>query len=154
MPGATTARLVVLVFDIPIKLSMISPRRFQTDRQKGAVAPIVARTPIPRVIARPACASMRESKTAARSLTPSGARPSERSASPAAAATKRATGECVCASSFSAARRLLHGQHFEAAPRRALGVPKFNRFRELAACPGDKDAKASPTMTIFTVRRR
>src|ERR1700730_18204901 len=49
MPGATTARLVVLVFDMPIKLSMI-PHTVPNKPTKGAVAPIVARTPIPRAI--------------------------------------------------------------------------------------------------------
>src|SRR5205807_1197324 len=149
MPGATTARLVVLVFDMPIKLSMI-PQTVPNRPTKGAVAPIVARTPVPRAIARPACASMRESKMAARSLTPSGTRRSERSASPAAAATKRATGECVCASSFSAARRLFApastSRPFRAARLAFQSSIVFASHTVQVA----SEAKASPTMTIFT----
>ena len=94
---------------------------------------------------------MRESKVAARSLTPSGARPSERSASPAAAATKRATGERVCASSFPAARRLV-ALASTSRPRRAerLALQSSIVFASQTVQVAT-EAKASPTMTAFTI---
>ena len=115
MPGATTARLVVLVFDMPIKLSMI-PQTVPKRPTKGAVAPIVARTPVPRRIARPACASMRDKRIAALSLMPSCASPSERSASLAAAAIKRAMGARASGHEllFSRTKALGSGEHREA----------------------------------------
>src|SRR4029450_8314064 len=47
MPGATTARLVVCAREMPTKLSMM-PHTVPNRPTKGAVAPIVASTPVPR----------------------------------------------------------------------------------------------------------
>ena len=58
MPGATTARLVVCVFEMPMKLFMM-PQTVPKRPMKGAVAPIVPRMPVPRLINRPARASIR-----------------------------------------------------------------------------------------------
>src|ERR1700732_1630570 len=88
---------------------------------------------------------------AARSLTPSGARPPERSASPAAAATKRATGERVWASSFSAARRLFalaSTSRRRRARRLAFQISIVFASQTVQVA---SEAKASPTMTIFTI---
>ena len=52
MPGATTARLVVCDFEMPMKLFMI-PQTVPNSPTNGAVAPMVARTPVPRKIRRP-----------------------------------------------------------------------------------------------------
>ena len=71
MPGATTARLVVCTFEMPMKLFMM-PQTVPNRPTKGAVAPTVARMPVPRIIARPAAASARSSREAMRSLTPAG----------------------------------------------------------------------------------
>src|SRR5262245_63630888 len=50
MPGATTARLVVCAFEMPMKLFMM-PQTVPNNPTKGAVAPIVASTPVPRASA-------------------------------------------------------------------------------------------------------
>jgi hypothetical protein len=107
------------------ELSMIP----QTVPNRPRSAPMVAKIPVPRVIVRAACASMRDSSMDARSLTPSGSRPSGRSASSAAAATNRATGDGICASSASAKLRLVTLARIST-PSQAPGLPKFNRFRE------------------------
>src|SRR6478609_6514292 len=70
MPGATTARLVVCAFEMPMKLSMM-PQTVPNRPTKGAVEPIVARTPVPRATLRLAACSMRSSCQAMRSLRPS-----------------------------------------------------------------------------------
>ena len=52
MPGATTARLVVCDFEMPMKLFMM-PQTVPASPTNGAVAPMVASTPVPRVMRRP-----------------------------------------------------------------------------------------------------
>ena len=47
MPGATTARLVVCDFEMPMKLFMM-PHTVPNRPMNGAVAPMVARKPMPR----------------------------------------------------------------------------------------------------------
>src|SRR3954468_8284424 len=63
MPGATTARLVVCDLEIPMKLFMM-PQTVPNSPTNGAIAPIVASTPVPRVMALPPFASMRSSREA------------------------------------------------------------------------------------------
>ena len=70
MPGATTARLVVCAFEMPMKLFMM-PQTVPNKPTKGAVAPMVASTPVPRRMRRPSLASMRSRRDAIRSLMPS-----------------------------------------------------------------------------------
>ena len=70
MPGATTARLVVCDFEMPMKLFMM-PHTVPNSPTNGAIAPMVARMPVPRMMARPPFASMRSSREATRSLMPS-----------------------------------------------------------------------------------
>ena len=67
MPGATTARLVVCAFEMPMKLFMM-PQTVPNRPTKGAVAPIVASTPMPRPMRRPADASTRSSSHEMRSF--------------------------------------------------------------------------------------
>ena len=52
MPGSTTARLVVWDFEMPMKLFMM-PQTVPNKPTKGDVAPMVARTPVPRKMRRP-----------------------------------------------------------------------------------------------------
>src|SRR5437879_1038128 len=65
MPGATTARLVVCDFEIPMKLFMM-PQTVPNRPTKGAVAPMVARTPVPRRMRRPQAGALRSSPAATR----------------------------------------------------------------------------------------
>ena len=71
MPGATTARLVVCSFEMPMKLFMM-PQTVPNRPTNGAVAPMVASTLVPRMMRRPQAASIRSSREATRSLMPSG----------------------------------------------------------------------------------
>ena len=151
MPGATTARLVVLVFDMPMKLSMI-PQTVPNRPTNGATAPIVARIPISRDIARALCASRRESNVAARSLMPSAASPSERSASPTAAATRRPTGDFACPNSFSAPCRLVAWASISRPRRADRFAPQSSIIFASMTVQVARDAMASPTITIFTGR--
>src|SRR5262245_64702491 len=61
MPGATTARLVVCALEMPMKLFMM-PQTVPNRPMNGAVAPMVASTPVPRDMVRAAAASMRSSR--------------------------------------------------------------------------------------------
>src|SRR5258708_25060559 len=70
IPGATIAKLVVCDFDMPIKLFMM-PHTVPNSPANGAVAPMVASTPVPRLILRLHAASIRSKRDAIRSLTPS-----------------------------------------------------------------------------------
>ena len=71
IPGATTARLVVCFSAMPMKLFMM-PQTVPNSPIKGAVAPIVARTLMPRVMLRVTAASWRWKRETTRSLIPSG----------------------------------------------------------------------------------
>ena len=113
MPGATTARLVVCSFEMPMKLFMM-PHTVPNRPTKGAVAPMVARMLVPRSIRRPTPASMRSNRAAMRSLMPSTSRRSgERRSSLSTAEIKRATCGLACARGLRSlgerARRLEHG---------------------------------------------
>ena len=69
MPGATTARLVVCDFEIPIKLFMM-PHTVPNSPTKGEVAPMVASNPMPRRIRRASARTISAKLDAARSLMP------------------------------------------------------------------------------------
>src|SRR4051794_29069653 len=69
MPGATTARLVVCAFEIPIKLFMM-PHTVPNNPTKGEVAPMVASNPMPRRIRRASARRISAKLDAARSLIP------------------------------------------------------------------------------------
>ena len=86
MPGATTARLVVCDFEMPMKLFMM-PQTVPNRPTKGAVAPMVASTPVPRAIFRAKAASMRSSREATRSFMPSRSSAPEESCHSATAAS-------------------------------------------------------------------
>ena len=75
MPGATTARFVVCAFEMPMKLFMM-PQTVPNRPTNGAVAPMVASTPVPRVMLRPRATSIRSSRDAMRARMPSRSMPS------------------------------------------------------------------------------
>ncbi|MNM60396.1 hypothetical protein D3C81_716750 [compost metagenome] len=70
MPGATTARLVVWVLAMPMKLFMM-PHTVPNRPTNGAVEPMVASTPVPLLMLRPQAATRRSRRKATRSLMPS-----------------------------------------------------------------------------------
>ncbi len=69
MPGATTARLVVCDFEMPIKLFMM-PQTVPNNPTKGEVAPIVARKLMPIRMRRASARTISAKLDAARSLMP------------------------------------------------------------------------------------
>src|ERR1700730_2436604 len=69
MPGATTARLVVCDFEMPIKLFMM-PHTVPNSPTKGEVAPMVASSPMPSRIRRASARTISAKLDAARSLMP------------------------------------------------------------------------------------
>src|ERR1700733_2988163 len=69
MPGATTARLVVCDFEIPIKLFMM-PQTVPNSPTNGDVAPMVASSPMPSRIRRASARTISPKLEAARSLMP------------------------------------------------------------------------------------
>jgi hypothetical protein len=113
MPGATTAKLIVCSFEMPMKLFMI-PQTVPNRPTKGAVAPMVARIPVERIILRPTPASIRSNRAVTRSLMPLMLpRSRERRSSPFTAwincATVRARVACGPNDRGKRARR---GKHF------------------------------------------
>src|ERR1700729_2668512 len=88
MPGATTARLVVCDFEMPMKLFMM-PQTVPNSPTKGDVAPMVAITPMPSRIRRDSARTISAKLDAARSLTPASLEiPADSRASRSAAASK------------------------------------------------------------------
>src|SRR6266852_1646865 len=69
MPGATTARLVVCDFEMPIKLFMM-PHTVPNSPTNGDVAPMVASNPMPSRIRRASARTISAKLDAARSLMP------------------------------------------------------------------------------------
>ncbi len=153
MPGATTARLVVFAWLMPMNEFMM-PQTVPNRPTKGAVEPIVASRPVPRAIARPARASMRDSAMATRSLMPSSPRSAERRVSSIAAPRRVATGP---------RRRPFRPAPPSAASER-LPAPSSRRSARRAAALAEAsssalasqivqvttEAKANPTITAFT----
>src|ERR1700758_4445608 len=69
MPGATTARLVVCAFEMPMKLFMM-PQTVPNRPTKGEVAPMVASSPMPSRMRRASAREISAKLEAARSLMP------------------------------------------------------------------------------------
>src|SRR5580698_3159991 len=69
MPGATTARLVVCDFEMPIKLFMM-PHTVPNSPTNGEVAPMLASSPMPRRTLRASARTISAKLDAARSLMP------------------------------------------------------------------------------------
>ena len=151
MPGATTARLVVWLFEMPMKLSMM-PQTVPNRPTKGAVAPMVAMIAVPRAILRPACASSRDRSAPTRSLTPSAGSPAERSSSPAAARTKRATGVEDSAKAFCAAGKPEAAASVSRSRRAARRAVHRSMLLASQMVQVTREAKASPVITICTMK--
>ena len=91
MPGATTARLVVCDFEMPIKLFMM-PQTVPNSPTKGDVAPMVASRPMPSRIRRASARTISAKLEAARSLMPASLEmPADSRASRIAAASNDAS---------------------------------------------------------------
>ena len=91
MPGATTARLVVCDFEMPMKLFMM-PQTVPNSPTKGDVAPMVASRPMPSRIRRASARTISAKLEAARSLMPASLEmPADSRASRIAAASNDAS---------------------------------------------------------------
>src|SRR6186713_3236762 len=123
MPGATTARLVVWASEMPMNEFMM-PQTVPNRPTNGAVAPMVASTPVPRAICRDIAASTRSSRSATRSLRPSSKWPPESAASRAAAWMICATASWPLRVSCSA---LASTVSVSSRPRRRLAVAVLQR---------------------------
>src|SRR6185437_12148903 len=149
MPGATTARLVVCDSEIPMKAFMM-PQTVPNRPTKGAVAPMVARIPVPREICLVMAASTRSSRNATRSLKPSSTMPADSSASRAVESICCAMASRLPSQASTASARL--------PPCSSILIRRSARLRATHSSivlasqivQVTSEAKASPTMTAFT----
>src|SRR5229473_7322562 len=150
MPGATTARLVVCDFEIPMKLFMM-PHTVPNKPTKGAVAPMVASTPVPRLILRPNAASMRSRRDAMRSLRPSRSMASAETRISAIAAATRSPAGAGRSAAFAA-----DNVSTPASAARALRARRLARAISIVFASQTvqvmTDATARPIMTAFTTQ--
>src|SRR5688572_5841247 len=142
MPGATTARLVVCEREMPMKEFMM-PHTVPNRPTNGAVAPMVASTPVPFSMLRPAADSSRSRREATRSFKPS--RSSTESAeslrSASAAATSALAGASSSEAAPSTASRTARWRRNAAASSRLLATNTVQVTTE---------ATARPTITACT----
>src|SRR5439155_15531413 len=142
-------RLVVWASEIPMNEFMM-PQTVPNRPTNGAVAPMVASTPVPRAICRDIAASTRSSRNATRSLRPSSKWPPERVASRAADWIICATASLPPRVSFSA---LASTVSVSSRLSRRLAVAVLRRTSMVLASQTvhvTSEAKASPTMTACT----
>src|ERR1700760_3159430 len=151
MPGATTARLVVCDFEMPIKLFMM-PQTVPNRPTNGDVAPMVASSPIPTRMRRPSARTISEKLDAARSLIPSSLEiPADSRASPIAAASSADTTVPLepsvnCASASDRASAILRN-----APRNLVCTTDNSIILAMKQVQVTSEAKASPIMTALTM---
>jgi len=149
IPGATTARLVVCCLEMPMKLFMM-PHTVPNRPTKGAIAPVVANTPVPRVMRRPAAASRRSSREAMRSLTPAGL-----ARSPDISSSRIAASAAVSRWRHPLKRRAASASERHCAKastclRKALLVATSSKPLARAAVHVATEASASRTITALT----
>ena len=134
-----------------MKLFMM-PHTVPNRPTNGAVAPMVARMPVPRIICRPAAASRRSSREAMRSFTPAGECASADSRNSASAAR---TSAATPLSRRLDARRWLRSR---SAPESSASIAARSRRRAAISSMAlanqivqvSTEAKARPTITAFT----
>ena len=131
-----------------MKLFMM-PHTVPNSPTKGAVAPTVARMPVPRIMARPLAASIRSRREAMRSLTPARASPESRSSSSAA----RTSAPALSARPSMAPAA---SSQLRAWPSAAIAARKLRRALISSIALANQmvqvssDAKTKPTITALT----
>ena len=133
-----------------MKLSML-PQPVPNNPTKGAVAPMVARTPVPRAILRPAPTSMRSSCQAMRSFNPSPCKPADCWISVPAACKASAAGLVLplnCSNACFSVPQLASLRRSRRSATRAL---RNSRFLAIHTVQVMSEAKASPIITAFTI---
>src|SRR5450755_4487313 len=150
MPGATTARLVVCDFEMPIKLFMM-PHTVPNRPTKGDVAPMVASNPMPIRILRASARTISAKLDAARSLMPKSLEiPADSRASRIAAAsnddnTLSLAPSPNCASASDRASPIL-----PSASRSLRWVSDNSIIFAIKIVQVTSEAKASPIITALT----
>src|SRR5271165_1786830 len=150
MPGATTARLVVCAFEMPMKLFMM-PQTVPNRPTKGEVEPIVANSPMPNRIRRPSAREISAKRDAARSLMPlslaipADSRASWVAASSSEVSTPLRSPNANCASADDLALPILLS-----APASLLLATDNSKVLAIRIVQVRSDAKASPLITILT----
>src|SRR5581483_4243415 len=149
MPGATTARLVVWEWEMPMNAFMM-PHTVPNRPTNGAVAPIVARTPTPRDTCRVIASSTRSSRKPTRSLKPSSMRPPDNSASRAVEAISCATASRASPQFRTASPRLapLSSTAIRRSARRLADRNSMVLASQTVQVASE--AMARPTITAFT----
>ena len=153
MPGATTARLVVCAFEMPIKLFMM-PHTVPNSPTKGEVAPMVASSPMPRRIRRASARTISAKLDAARSLMPASLEiPADSRASRIAAAsnddsTPSLAPSANCASASERASPILLS-----AARSLRCTTDSSIILAMKMVQVTSEAKARPIITALTRRR-
>src|SRR3984893_15987078 len=150
IPGATTARLVVCDFEMPIKLFRM-PHTVPNSPTNGEVAPMVASNPMPSLIRRPSARTISEKLEAARSLMPlsleipADSRPSRIAADSNDASTLSFAPNANCASASDLASLIL-----PSADRSLRWTSDSSIVFAMQIVHVTSEAKASPSITALT----
>ncbi|MNZ66253.1 hypothetical protein D3C78_844710 [compost metagenome] len=151
MPGATTARLVVWVLAMPMKLFMM-PHTVPNRPTNGAVEPMVASTPVPLLMLRPQAATRRSRRKLTRSLMPSFSRLlTDRRISSRASCTSRLARVPSFAAVALASLREVDFFSWAISPRRRRLAPISSRPLAIQMVQVMIEAMARPIITIFTM---
>src|ERR1700716_3269417 len=150
MPGATTARLVVCDFEMPMKLFMM-PQTVPNSPTNGDVAPMVASNPMPSLIRRASARTISAKLDAARSLMPASLEtPADSRASRMAAAssddnTLSLAPSANCASASDRASPIL-----PSAAAKPRWISDSSIIFAMKMVHVTSEANASPIMTALT----
>src|SRR3954471_20930657 len=150
MPGATTARLVVCDFEMPMKLFMM-PQTVPNRPTKGDVEPMVASTPMPMRMRRASARTISWKLEAARSLMPTSLdRPADIRASRNAAARKDGKMPSLAPSAICASASERASAIFFSAERSFADATDSSNDLAMRTVQVISDAKASPIITALT----
>src|SRR5471032_3636501 len=150
MPGATTARLVVWVLAMPMKLFMM-PHTVPNRPTNGAVEPMVASTPVPLLMLRPQAATRRSRRNATRSLMPSFSRVlADRRISSSASCTSVLARVPFLVALWLASLRVVAFFRWTISPRRRRLAPNNSKPLAIQMVQVMIEAMARPIITAFT----
>ena len=133
-----------------MKLFMM-PQTVPNRPTNGAVAPTVARMPVPRIICRPAAASTRSSREAMRSFTPAGERASadSRNSVSAAAISAAVPSRRPCEATLASLQlRAWSSASIAARRRRRAAINSIALANQMVQV--NTEAKARPIITALT----
>src|SRR5438445_6815643 len=150
IPGATTARLVVCAFEMPIKLFMM-PHTVPNSPTNGEVAPMVASNPMPSRVRRASAREISAKLDAARSLMPlSEEIPADSRASRIAAARNADNTPVLAPSANCASASERDSTIFPSAERSMRCTTASSIIFAMKIVQVTSEAKASPIITALT----